>query len=169
MNKLAAAIGGSVIAIALLAHFYVDQRREILAQSHTPRAKGASPEGANDNNDRNKDRGNGLRYFVPITGGKPRPLATMDPFFRVPKTRDGLPFSDDPFVAESVQEQQWLDRHGYPNAKQWAAYSTASDLVLEQAAAAGDNVADVMLAARPLSQGDTRASGKLMTAGKNGS
>jgi hypothetical protein len=107
--------------------------------------------------------------FVPITGGKPRARASMDPFFRVPKTRHGLPLEHDPFVAESVEEQRWLDRNGYPNSQQWAAYSTAPEIVLEQAAAHGDSVAEVMLAARQLSHGDPRAGGKLMTAGMNGS
>lgn len=108
-------------------------------------------------------------FFMPITGGGPHPRATVDPFSGVPKTRKGLPFDDDPFVAESLQEQQWLDRNGYPNAKQWATYSAASDLVLEVAAASGDNVASVMLAARQLARGDTEASGRLMTAGMSGS
>jgi hypothetical protein len=107
--------------------------------------------------------------FVPITGGKPRPRAPMDPFFRIPKTRNGLPLEGDYFVAESVQEQRWLDRNGYPNAEQWAAYSAAPDMTLAQAAAHGDDVADIMLAARQLAHGDPKAGGKLMTAGMNGS
>lgn len=107
--------------------------------------------------------------FVPITGGKPRARAPIDPFPRVPKTRSGLPLENDYYVAESVQEQRWLDRNGYPNTRQVAAYSAAPDIVLEQAAAHGDSVAEVMLAGRRLAQGDPTAAGKLMTAGMNGS
>lgn len=108
-------------------------------------------------------------YFLPITGGKPRQRAPMDPFFRVPRTRNGMPLAGDQFVAESVEEQRWLDRHGYPNSQQWAAYSRASDLELEQAAAHGDSVAAVFLASHQLARGDPAASGRLMTAGMNGS
>lgn len=107
--------------------------------------------------------------FIPITGGKPRARASMDPFFRVPKTRSGLPLEDDYFVAESPQEQRWLDRNGYPNTQQMAAYSAAPDIVLEQAAAHGDSIAEVMLTGRQLAHGDPKAAGKLMTAGMNGS
>lgn len=112
-----------------------------------------------------EDRG----YFIPVTGGKPQLRDPIDPFPRVPKSRNGLPLAGDPFVAESPQEQAWLDRNGYPNAQQLAAYSAASDLELEQAAAHGDSVAAVELAARQLARGDPSASGKLMTAGANGS
>jgi hypothetical protein len=115
------------------------------------------------------DQSSSAAYFLPITGGRPRPRAPMDPFFRVPKTRNGLPLENDVFVAESVEEQRWLDRNGYPNSQQLAAYSSASDFTLEQAAAHGDQVAGVELASRQLMQGDPEASGKLMTAGMNGS
>lgn len=115
------------------------------------------------------DRRDSPATFIPITGGKPRVMNSMDPFFRVPKTRYGLPLENDYFVAESMQEQRWLDRNGYPNSQQMAAYSAASDMVLEQAAAHGDSVAEVMLASRQLTHGDPQAAGKLMTAGKNGS
>ena len=108
-------------------------------------------------------------YFSPITGGKPRARAPMDPFVRVPRTRVGMPLENDQFVADSVEEQRWLDRNGYPNTEQWAAYAAAPDVTLEAAAAHGDSVADVMLAARQLAQGDPEAAGKLMTAGANGS
>ena len=107
--------------------------------------------------------------FVPITGGPPRPIGAIDPFPNVPRSRAHEPLVGDPFIAQSVQEQQWLDRNGYPNAEQLAAYSTASDLALEQAAEHGDSVASVELAARQLAKGDPQASGKLMTAGANGS
>lgn len=108
-------------------------------------------------------------YFIPVTGGKPQLRDPIDPFPRVPKSRNGLPLAGDPFIAQSPQEQAWLDRNGYPNAQQLAAYSAASDLELEQAAAHGDSVAAVQLAARQLARGDHSASGKLMTAGANGS
>lgn len=108
-------------------------------------------------------------YFIPITGGRPRPRATRDPFFRVAKTRDGLPIDGDPFVAESAEEQRWLDRNGYPNAEQLKEYSVAPHIVLEQAAAHGDSVAEVMLTARQLHHGDASAGGKLLAAGVNGS
>lgn len=110
-----------------------------------------------------------VTYFAPITGGRPRPVAPIDPFPRVQKTRVGLPLASDPFIADSVEEQRWLDRNGFPNEEQQMAYSSAPDIVLEQAAAHGDEVAAVMLASRQLLYGDREAAGKLMTAGANGS
>ena len=108
-------------------------------------------------------------YFTPITGGNVRLRAPIDPFPNVPKDRSNQPLQGDPFIAESAQEQRWLDRNGYPNAEQWKAYSTASDLALEQAAAHGDSVAEVMLTGRQLAKGDSKATEKLITAGSNGS
>ncbi len=108
-------------------------------------------------------------YFIPVTGGPPKPIIGIDPFPNIPKSRVGLPMGSDPFVAQSREEQQWLDRNGFPNEQQWLAYSAASDVILEAAAAHGDQIAGVMLAARQFAHGDPEASGKLLTAGMNGS
>lgn len=99
------------------------------------------------------------------TSGKPPP----HPFPEIPRSRHGLPLENDPFVAESVAEQEWLDRNGYPNAKQWEAYSLASDLQLLQAAQAGDSVAEVMLNSRRLTAGDPSAKEELLLASVEGS
>lgn len=101
--------------------------------------------------------------------GQPIIPGAVHPFPKIPKTRSGLPLDEDPFLAQSVEEQRWLDRNGFPNAQQWITYSTASDALLQQAASTGDTVASVMLAARQLSHGDQVASGQLMTAAANGS
>jgi hypothetical protein len=90
------------------------------------------------------------------------------PFPEVPQSRKGLDLETDPFMAESVAEQEWLDRNGYPNAAQWAAYSTASDLQLEAAALAGDKTAAAMFAQRQFINGDETALERMLTAGANG-
>ncbi len=90
------------------------------------------------------------------------------PFPEVPRSRKGLALETDPFMAESVAEQEWLDRNGYPNAAQWAAYSTAGDIQLEAAALAGDETAAAMLAQRQLINGDETALERMLTAGATG-
>ena len=90
------------------------------------------------------------------------------PFPEVPQSRKGLAFETDPFKAESVAEQEWLDRNGYPNAEQWVAYSTAGDIQLEAAALAGDKSADAMFAQRQLIHGDEAALERMLTAGADG-
>lgn len=92
-----------------------------------------------------------------------------NPFAHLPRTRAGMPFDGDPFVAESTQEQQWLDRNGYPNAQQLMAYETAPDGLLEQAAAAGDDLAAVLLDSRRLISGDQAAADRLFHAAAEGS
>lgn len=94
---------------------------------------------------------------------------SVHPFPNVPRTRTGMDLESDPFVAESVEEQRWLDRNGYPNEQQLAAYSTASNQMLERAVQAGDKLAAVVLAGRKLGAGDALAGAELMTAGANGS
>ncbi|WP_230939183.1 hypothetical protein [Xanthomonas translucens] len=89
------------------------------------------------------------------------------PFPEVPRTREGLSFKDDPSFAESKAEQQWLDRHGYPNEKQWEAYMLAPDALLKQAAEAGDMAAQAMLDARLLPV-DKQAQQRLIEAGAEG-
>lgn len=74
----------------------------------------------------------------------------QNPFPEVPRSRTGLSLEDDPFNAESIEEQSWLDRHGYPNLSQWTTYSQASDGLLQLAAASGDATAQTMLDARQL-------------------
>ncbi len=158
-----------IIGAALIRHYSASNAHrpdEQVSQADIP--ADMPPDQGRTTNGNSNQRDNPT-YFIPITGGKPRARAPMDPFFRVPKTRNSLPLENDQFVAESVQEQQWLDRNGYPNSLQWAAYSSAPDVTLEQAAAHGDNVADIMLTARQLAHGDPKAGGKLMTAGMNGS
>lgn len=76
----------------------------------------------------------------------------QNPFPEVPRSRTGLSLEDDPFNAESVEEQSWLDRHGYPNVSQWTTYSQASDGMLQLAAESGDATAQTMLDARQLPQ-----------------
>jgi len=90
------------------------------------------------------------------------------PFPGVPQSRKGLALETDPFTAESVAEQEWLDRNGYPNAQQWAAYSTAGDIQLEAAALAGDKSAAAMFAQRQLMNGDETAIERMLTAGATG-
>jgi len=90
------------------------------------------------------------------------------PFPEVPQSRKGLALETDPFMAESVAEQEWLDRNGYPNAAQWAAYSTAGDIQLEAAALAGDKSAAAMFAQRQLINGDETALERMLTAGATG-
>lgn len=82
-------------------------------------------------------------------GSAPR---AQNPFPEVPRSRQGLSLEDDPFNAESVEEQSWLDRHGYPNLSQWTTYSQASDGMLQLAAESGDATAQTMLDARQLPQ-----------------
>lgn len=93
----------------------------------------------------------------------------LGPFSHLPQTRRGLPLESDPFVADSIEEQEWLDRNGYPNAEQWKAYSSASDGLLAQAAAGGDEIAAVMLDGRALATGDREAPSRLLKAAQNGS
>lgn len=101
--------------------------------------------------------------------GKTSGAKGVHPFSNVPMSRDGLPLEEDPFLAESREEQQWLDRNGYPNAEQWVMYSRASDPLLAAAADAGDPVAGSMLQARALAKGDPHARDKLLASAANGS
>lgn len=96
-------------------------------------------------------------------------IATGHPFPGVPRSRQKLPLEGDPFAPTSTEEQEWLDRNGFPNAEQVHVYSTASDAALEQAAAAGDLVAQVMLDGRRLMTGDREAEARLMAVGAAGS
>lgn len=161
-------VAACVFGIVLLKHYSAGDTHQPHARARHAEAPAAASSMALAA-DHSAGRNSGPAFFLPITGGKPRPRAPMDPFFRVPRTRDGLPLENDAFVAESVEEQRWLDRNGYPNSQQVAAYSSASDFTLEQAAAHGDQVAAVELASRQLMRGDPEAGGKLMTAGMNGS
>ncbi|MFC6840983.1 hypothetical protein [Xanthomonas theicola] len=85
--------------------------------------------------------------------GPPPPLKTQrvrHPFPDVPRTREGMSFENDPSGAESKAEQAWLDRHGYPNEKQWEADALAPEVLLRQATEAGNRAAQAMLDARLL-------------------
>ena len=90
------------------------------------------------------------------------------PFTGVPRSRQGLAFEDDPFIVESAEEQAWLDRQGYPNARQWAAYTQASDAMLGEAAAAGDVAAQTILDHRRLMAGDEAAIDDMLVSAAEG-
>lgn len=94
-------------------------------------------------------------------------LATRTPFPEVPRSRKNLDLESDPFGPTSEAEQRWLDTHGFPNARQWETYTTASDYLLEQAADSGDQVARTMLDARRLRE-DPEARTRLFSAGAEG-
>lgn len=100
----------------------------------------------NDDNVKNRDS--------TITGLE---SVAIDPFSNVAKSREGLDFETDPFYPKSKEEQDWLDRHGYPNAEQWREYNAASDAQLEQAADNGDTVAETLLNSRRLYAGNESA------------
>ena len=95
----------------------------------------------------------------------PLPSAFAD----LPNSRVGLPLEDDPFGAQSVLDQQWLDRNGYPNALQWRAYAGASPDALRQAAAAGDSLAAIQLESWRLIQGEASALDALFEHARRGS
>ena len=94
---------------------------------------------------------------------------SLSPFTDVPKTRERMPLEGDPFGADSHEDQRWLDRNGYPNAEQWRVYSDAEEGLLRLAAESGDEVAQVFLDARLLSQGDKEAVDRLFFAAERGS
>ncbi|NYZ62953.1 hypothetical protein [Luteimonas deserti] len=95
--------------------------------------------------------------------------ATLAPFSRVPASRFGMPLATDPFEAESIEEQRWLDRNGFPNEAQLREYSTASDGLLRVAAERGDRLARVELDGRLLMQGDHEAVDRLLASAEQGS
>ncbi|WP_242004234.1 hypothetical protein [Xanthomonas sontii] len=98
---------------------------------------------------------------------RPAKKSIRHPFPEVPQTRRGMSFENDPFFAESKAEQAWLDRHGYPNEKQWEAYMTAPEALLKEAADAGDMAAKAILDARLLPT-DQQAQQRLIDAGAEG-
>lgn len=91
------------------------------------------------------------------------------PFPGIAQSRNELPLENDPFLAESKEEQAWLDRNGFPNSEQLEAYSTANDDTMRQAAASGDEIARVILDERLLTRGDVSAQERLFTAAAEGS
>lgn len=101
------------------------------------------------------------------TAQAPAALSTRTPFPEVPQSRKNLDLESDPFGPTSEAEQRWLDAHGFPNARQWETYTTASDYLLEQAANSGDQVARTMLDARRLRE-DPEAKTRLFSAGAEG-
>lgn len=100
--------------------------------------------------------------------GQPRRPATS-PFSHLPQSRTGLPLEDDRFIAESAEEQSWLDRNGYPNNVKLAAMTTASDDLLRAAADAGDGHARDFLDSRALTKKDPEAQGRLLDSARRGS
>lgn len=87
----------------------------------------------------------------------------------VPQTRAGQPLESDMFIATSSEEQQWLDRNGFPNNEQYAVYSKLSDAALEVAAEKGGRVAATMLANRKLIRGEPGAADELLALSVEGS
>lgn len=90
------------------------------------------------------------------------------PFPGLPRSRLGQPLDGDPFIASSIEEQRWLDRNGYPNAKQLFTLNNAPDGLLKLAAEAGDKSAAALYEARKLSHGDAQSGAALMTQGMQG-
>lgn len=103
----------------------------------------------------------------PVGAQLQAPPSTKTPFPEIPRSRKNLDLESDPFGPTSEAEQAWLDAHGFPNARQWEIYTTASDHLLEQAANSGDDVARTMLDARHLSE-DPEARTRLFAAGSEG-
>lgn len=95
--------------------------------------------------------------------------ASLGPFSHVPASRLGMPLATDPFEADSIEEQRWLDRNGFPNEEQLRVYSTASEGLLRIAAERGDRLARVELDGRLLMQGDREAVGRLFESAEQGS
>lgn len=95
--------------------------------------------------------------------------AQVNIFSGIPSSRKDMPMNDDPFGPTSEEEKAWLDRNGYPNAKQLEAYSSASDSLLATAAASGDQIAEVTLASRRLMAGDPKAGDDLLASAVAGS
>jgi len=91
-------------------------------------------------------------------------VGVLHPFPNTVRTREGLRLEDAPFLPQSEAEQNWLDRHGYPNAEQFSEYQSASDAQLEQASDAGDTVAETYLNVRKLQRGDENAEAALLRA-----
>ncbi|MEG2806225.1 hypothetical protein [Stenotrophomonas sp.] len=104
---------------------------------------------------------------APALPARPAAARPPHPFPDVPQSRQGMVGETEPFGGDSPEEAEWLDRHGYPNARQWRRYVTATDLQLEQAAAAGDGVARTLLDARRL-RTDPQAETRLLVAGADG-
>ncbi|MEN5206626.1 hypothetical protein ABE493_00680 [Stenotrophomonas terrae] len=100
------------------------------------------------------------------TSPNSRGPGSSNPFPNIPRSRAGLSLADDPFGPQSIEEQQWLDRRGYPNARQWEIYSQLPDGLLQVAADSGDSVAKTMLDARGLPS--RNATDKLLLSAANG-
>ncbi len=107
-------------------------------------------------------------------GKSPQQAARLMPragtaFSSLPTSRMGLDLNTDPFGAESKEEQEWLDRNGYPNEKQWLAYKGASESLLAQAAEQGDSFAGIELNKRRLARGDKQGHDELLRSAMLGS
>ena len=112
------------------------------------------------------------QYRAPVTSRDVDDRAAgqaSHPFSELPASRRGMPLGSDPFMAKSVAEQEWLDRNGYPNEVQWGVLTQASDLQLQQAALAGDKVAQVLLNQRKIAAGDVAAIEDTLVLGAMGS
>lgn len=135
------------------------------------RPSDSAPAQQNTNHDTRRTEDFAKRIDQAKAGAKPEPQRPSghSPFPDLPLSRDGLPLNDDPFIATSKAEQSWLDRNGYPNAQQWAAYTEASDLQLRDAAEQGDKGAAAMFGHRRLMAGDDTAVVDLLTEGAKGS
>ncbi len=165
MRKLAPLLILILLACAGAAFFFAEEQgvpkvaegnTELLPEKESPDFSGTDDEGL--------ERASTLGDVAFAGGANP-----SHPFPAVAKSRDRLSLDGDPFIAESKEEQRWLDRNGYPNSEQWTTYSSAPDHLLKQAADAGDRVAYVMLAGRSLAKGDKGAVDNLLQEARSGS
>lgn len=156
----------SLIAAAWLAFAYFKPSSAPLAQQPIADVGDTSSQNVTAPNDGGGDDEQNADSRPPSVD---RGVAGLDPFRGVPRTRRGLALEADPFVAESPAEQEWLDRHGYPNQMEWDALRRATLSELEVAAKRGDLMAEVWLAGKGVNAGDVDASQVLLDAGARGS
>jgi len=156
----------SILAIAWLVFVYVNQSGAPVAQQPIASTNDSVSQGLMVPEDGNGETERKNDSSPPSINHR---VAGLDPFRGVPRTRRGLRLEEDPFVAESPAEQEWLDRHGYPNQLEWDALRRATLSELEAAAKRGDLMAKAWLAAKGVSAGDVDAPQALLDAGARGS
>lgn len=108
-------------------------------QSTRPHTPPAASDPSSINDESTPDHGDFPKVELPLPATKSsldsriaQSANTLNPFAHLPQSRIGMALESDPFVAESSQEQQWLDRNGFPNSEQWKAYSSAPDGLLSK-------------------------------------
>lgn len=163
-----ALLGGSVLSSIVCAAFII----WTLLQYSAPPENMKTPKSSGDSQTSTADDPSDKRlinyYDAKSNKSSPKAIA-RHPFPEVPRTRQGLPLADDPFIATSIAEQKWLDRNGYPNAQQWRTLLQASDFQLRDAALAGDEAAKTLLDQRRLMSGDDTAIDNMMRDAATGS